>query len=163
MDSNHLQLLPIVLVNGVEFSSYHQYQHQHYLIPIKLSYTFTDSEFQSDFDSDIFGSVEHGDKMPYVPQHQASLETGIVAERYSVLARLSYVSTSHASLDDAGLDAIDSRTVLDLSAKYQLAANQQVYLNVDNLLDKAYIANRANGGIQPGKPRTVAVGYRLDF
>ncbi|GAB58696.1 TonB-dependent receptor family protein [Rheinheimera nanhaiensis] len=152
-----------VLVNGVEFSSYHQYQHQHYLIPIKLSYTFTDSEFQSNFDSDIFGSVEHGDKMPYVPQHQASLETGMVAEHYSVLARLSYVSSSHASLDDVGLDAIDSRVMLDLSAKYHLTPNQQLYMNVDNLLDKAYIANRANGGIQPGKPRTLSVGYRLDF
>ncbi|NRQ41713.1 TonB-dependent receptor [Rheinheimera sp. YQF-2] len=152
-----------VVVNGVEFSSRHEYQHQHYRIPVKLSYTFTHSEFQSDFDSGIFGTVKNGDEMPYVPQHQASLESGIEAERYTVLARLRYVSSAHASLDEAGLDAINSRTVLDLSAKYNVTPNQQLYFNVDNLLDRTYIANRANGGIQPGKPRTLSVGYRLDF
>ena len=147
----------------MEFSSRHEYQHQHYRIPVKLSYTFTHSEFQSDFDSGIFGTVKNGDEMPYVPQHQASLESGIEAERYTVLARLRYVSSAHASLDEAGLDAINSRTVLDLSAKYNVTPNQQLYFNVDNLLDRTYIANRANGGIQPGKPRTLSVGYRLDF
>lgn len=152
-----------VLVNGVEFSSQHEYQHQHYRVPVKLSYTFTESQFRSDFNSGIFGAVSDGDRMPYVPKHQASLETGMVAQRYSLLARIRYVSAAHASLDDAGIDAIDSRTVLDVSAKYQLATNQQLYANIDNLLDKTYVANRANGGIQPGKPRTFSVGYRYDF
>jgi Fe(3+) dicitrate transport protein len=153
-----------VKVTGIELSSQRDFALQNgFKVPLKLSYTYTDSEFRSDFNSGIWGVVSRGDKMPYVPQNQFSLQLGLEGELFALHSRLSYVSAAHASLEAQDLNAIDSRTVVDLSAKYQLAEKQQLYFNVDNLLDKTYIANRGNGGIQPGKPRTLSVGYRLDF
>lgn len=152
-----------VLVTGVELSTHHEYQYAAFRVPVSLSYTYTDSEFETDFNSGIFGPVSQGDHMPYVPKHQFSLQTGLFADNYSLAARASYVSDAHASLNEDGLDAIDSRTIVDLSAKYNVAPQHLVYLNIDNVLDKTYVANRANGGIQPGKPRSITLGYRYDF
>ena len=58
---------------------------------------------------------------------------------------------------------IPSRTVWDMSAKYKFDDNQRVYLSVDNLFDKAYVATRTHGGIQPGKYRTLQLGYTYSF
>ena len=52
---------------------------------------------------------------------------------------------------------------MDVSANYMLDNKQTVYLVIDNLTDKDYIATRQHGGIQVGKPRTFQVGYRYQF
>ena len=60
-------------------------------------------------------------------------------------------------------EAIKSRTVVDLAAHYNLAENQEITLNVDNLLDKEYMATRTHGSIMAGKPRSVTLGYKYSF
>ena len=101
--------------------------------------------------------------MPYVPENQVALSFGAEVNNFVVNSQIRYVSDAHADLSDSGLNAIDSRVVWDLAAKYLIDENQKVYLSVDNLFDKTYIANRANGGIQPGKPRSVQMGYSYSF
>ena len=101
--------------------------------------------------------------MPYVPESQVALSFGAEVNNFVVNSQIRYVSDAHADLTNSGLNAIDSRVVWDLAAKYLIDENQKVYLSVDNLFDKTYIANRANGGIQPGKPRSVQMGYSYSF
>ena len=109
-----------VKVTGIELSSQRDFALQNgFKVPLKLSYTYTDSEFRSDFNSGIWGVVSRGDKMPYVPQNQFSLQLGLEGELFALHSRLSYVSAAHASLEAQDLNAIDGRTVVDLSAKYQ--------------------------------------------
>lgn len=152
-----------VAVSGVEFSAGHTFNTDTVMFPVKLTYTYTDSEFKNTFDSEIWGTVEKGDAMPYVPKKQVALSMGAELSAFVVHSQLRYVSDSHADLTDSGLNAINSRVVWDLAAKYRIDDNQKVYLSVDNLFDKTYIANRANGGIQPGKPRTLQLGYSYSF
>ena len=152
-----------VAVSGVEFSAGHTFNTDTVMFPVKLTYTYTDSEFKNTFDSEIWGTVEKGDAMPYVPKNQVALSMGAELSAFVVHSQLRYVSDSHADLTDSGLNAINSRVVWDLAAKYRIDDNQKVYLSVDNLFDKTYIANRANGGIQPGKPRTLQLGYSYSF
>ena len=152
-----------VAVSGVEFSAGHTFNTDTVMFPVKLTYTYTDSEFKNTFDSEIWGTVEKGDAMPYVPKNQVALSMGAELSAFVVHSQLRYVSDSHADLTDSGLNAINSRVVWDLAAKYRIDDNQKVYLSVDNLFDKTYIANRANGGIQPGKPRTLQLGYTYSF
>jgi Fe(3+) dicitrate transport protein len=152
-----------VAVSGVEFSAGHTFNTDTVMFPVKLTYTYTDSEFKNTFDSEIWGTVEKGDAMPYVPKNQVALSMGAELSAFVVHSQLRYVSDSHADLTDSGLNAINSRVVWDLAAKYRIDDNQKVYLSVDNLFDKTYIANRANGGIQPGKPLTLQLGYSYSF
>ena len=48
-------------------------------IPFDLSYTYTNASFASDFESDFgpWGTVEDGDELPYLPNHQLSAGLGI--------------------------------------------------------------------------------------
>ena len=152
-----------VEVSGFEFSAGRTFNTASIAFPVKLTYTYTDSEFKNTFDSEIWGSVEKGDAMPYVPENQVALSFGAEVNNFVVNSQIRYVSDAHADLTNSGLNAIDSRVVWDLAAKYLIDENQKVYLSVDNLFDKTYIANRANGGIQPGKPRSVQMGYSYSF
>lgn len=152
-----------VSVQGLELSTSRVFETQAARFPVRLTYTYTDSEFENDFDSNLWGPVQKGDSMPYVPENQAALLVGMHIEAFEFDTQMRYVSDSHADLTDSGRNAIDSRVVWDLAAKYNIDNNQKVYLTVDNLFDKTYIANRANGGIQPGKPRTVQLGYSYAF
>lgn len=152
-----------VEVSGFEFSAGRTFNTASVAFPVKLTYTYTDSEFKNTFDSEIWGSVEKGDAMPYVPENQVALSFGAEVNNFVVNSQIRYVSDAHADLSDSGLNAIDSRVVWDLAAQYLIDENQKVYLSVDNLFDKTYIANRANGGIQPGKPRSVQMGYSYSF
>lgn len=152
-----------VEVSGFEFSAGRTFNTASVAFPVKLTYTYTDSEFKNTFDSEIWGSVEKGDAMPYVPENQVALSFGAEVNNFVVNSQIRYVSDAHADLSDSGLNAIDSRVVWDLAAKYLIDENQKVYLSVDNLFDKTYIANRANGGIQPGKPRSIQMGYSYSF
>lgn len=131
--------------------------------PVRLTYTYTDSEFENNFDSGLWGVVEKGDAMPYVPKNQLALSFGAQLSHFVFDTQMRYVSDAHADLTSTGLNAIDSRVVWDLAAKYLIDDNQKVYVTVDNLFDNTYIANRANGGIQPGKPRTIQMGYSYSF
>ncbi|MGO2127993.1 MAG: TonB-dependent receptor family protein [Pseudoalteromonas prydzensis] len=152
-----------VSVEGFELSAGRTFATDNAAFPVRLTYTYTDSTFENDFDSGLWGQVNKGDAMPYVPENQVALSFGAEFSSLVFDTQMRYVSDSHANLSPTGLNAIDSRVVWDLAAKYLIDDNQKVYLTVDNLFDKTYIANRANGGIQPGKPRTIQMGYSYAF
>jgi Fe(3+) dicitrate transport protein len=46
-------------------------------VPLRVAYTWTDTEFQNSFDSDYgaWGDVNQGDELPNTPEHQLSLAT----------------------------------------------------------------------------------------
>ncbi len=60
-------------------------------------------------------------------------------------------------------ELIESRTVVDLAAHYNLANNQEITLNIDNLLDDDYMATKTHGSIMVGKPRSITLGYKYSF
>ncbi|WP_462177657.1 TonB-dependent receptor family protein [Pseudoalteromonas gelatinilytica] len=152
-----------VSVSGFELSAGKVFATNAASFPVRLTYTYTDSQFENDFESELWGSVEKGDAMPYVPENQLALSVGATFSSFVFDTQMRYVSDAHADLTDSGRNAIDSRVVWDLAAKYLIDDKQKVYLTVDNLFDKTYVANRANGGIQPGKPRTLQLGYSYSF
>ena len=152
-----------VSVSGFELSAGKVFATNAASFPVRLTYTYTDSEFDNAFESDLWGSVEKGDAMPYVPENQLALSVGAEFSSFVFDTQMRYVSDAHADLTDSGRNAIDSRVVWDLAAKYLIDDKQKVYLTIDNLFDKTYVANRANGGIQPGKPRSLQLGYSYSF
>lgn len=157
-----------VEIKGVEWSYQANLPLAGFSVPVNFNYTYSTAEFKESFDSELdsWGSVQAGDELPYLPDHTLQFETGLRKDNWQVLVALKHTSEMRTQ---AGTEAvttangIPSRTLMDVSANYQLDNKQTVYLVIDNLTDKEYIATRQHGGIQVGKPRTLQVGYRYQF
>jgi len=157
-----------VKVSGLEAKAGYEFAAGAITIPVDLTYTFTETEFQNSFKSglDTWGSVIAGDELPYVPENQLQLTVGVVGEKWrgDVLVRYMDEMRTTAGQGAATSDeVINSRTVVDMAAHYSVADNQEITFNVDNLLDKEYMATRTHGSIMVGKPRSVTLGYKYSF
>ncbi|MEM9488429.1 MAG: TonB-dependent receptor [Myxococcota bacterium] len=134
-------------------------------VPLRLSYTFTRSRFQSDFTSrnPIWGDVNTGDELPYVPAHQLAIHSGVAGQGWDAILSGRYVSAMRdsAGQGDEGLEQrTDAAWVLDLAGSYGFGRWGKAYLTVDNLLDRSYVVSRRPFGARPGKPRTLILGYK---
>lgn len=155
-------------IKGLELTLSTSYSLGNVNIPVSFNYTNSDAEFNESFSSklDSWGDVEAGDELPYLPEQVWQLESGVSGENWKILAAIKYVDDVRVS---AGTEAINfdngvkSHTLVDLSASYDISEQQQLYMVVDNLFDKEYVATRRHGGIQSGKPRTFQLGYRYSF
>ena len=135
-------------------------------VPLGLVYTYTDAEFGEDFTNGFWGTVERGDKMPYLPAHQFTLTTGLDAENWSLNLSGNYVSRTRTEAGQGAIVAgedVDSRFVVDLGANYVVTDSINLFASVDNLFDEVYSVARRPYGLRPGKPRTITGGVRFNF
>ncbi|AZQ82772.1 TonB-dependent receptor [Colwellia sp. Arc7-635] len=157
-----------VKVSGLEAKAGYEFSAGSVTIPVSLTYTFTETEFQNSFESglDTWGEVEAGFELPYIPENQLQLNVGVVGDNWrgDVLVRyMDEMRTTAGQGAVASNQSIDSRTVVDMAAHYSVADNQEITFNVDNLLDKEYMATRTHGSIMVGKPRSITLGYKYRF
>lgn len=135
-------------------------------VPLRAAYSWTESEFQESFESDFFGTVEAGDELNYVPTHQFTLSAGLEANRWGVNALLNAVSETRDTVGSGDIpasDVIDARTLVDLSAWYEIADGIRVKAKAENLFDETYIAARRPAGLRPGKPQEILLGVDFSF
>ena len=129
-------------------------------LPVNLSYTYTESAFQSDFSSTFsqWGDVEKGDELPYLPKHIAYLSAGLQSWEWDAQLAANYQG---AMRDAAGSGSVesgvhtDAYTTLDASAGWEVDDALRLQLNVDNLTDRKAVVSRRPFGARPNKPRTV--------
>ncbi len=162
-----------VLVYGLEANWKFQHEVTPALsLPVNVTYTFTQTEFQNTFtdDNGVFKEagkdVEEGDELAYVPEHRLNIKAGIQAEKWSLMLGALYQGemrdqAGQGSIPDA--DKIDSYVVLDLAANYQLKPELAVYGTVDNLMGEEYVVAAQPMGYRPGKPRAVQLGVKYSF
>ncbi|MBY5990902.1 TonB-dependent receptor family protein [Ferrimonas balearica] len=155
-------------VYGLEFSASHTLRAGGLDWPLSLVYTFTDSEFQTDFESDftMWGNVSKGDSLPYLPEHQATLGLGVAGNLWEVNLLVRYQSEMlEASGEGVTLSGVETAafTTVDLAASYDFGDWGEVYGKVDNLMDEAEIVSRRPYGARPNKPQQFVLGYKLGF
>ena len=136
--------------------------------PLRLTYTYTDSAFQTGFVSmnPQWGQVEVGDELPYMPTHQVSAEAALTATRWelAVAGRYAGAMRDLAGQGDSDEEArTEDAVVIDVAASYGFGRWGRAYATVDNVFDEAYIASRRPYGARPGIPRLVIVGYKNSF
>jgi Fe(3+) dicitrate transport protein len=133
--------------------------------PGRVAYTYTRSEFLTDFRSDDpqFGNVRAGNELPYVPRNQLSLTLGAETKRWGVNGQLFYVSSMHESGDASNTRVTDPYTTIDLSGYFRVTKWLQVYANVRNLTDEKYLVSRRPFGARPGAPRWIQAGLKIDL
>ncbi len=135
-------------------------------VPLSLAYSYTDTEFKTSFDSNFFGNVTAGDELIYVPKHQVTLAAGLVGNKWDVYALLNYVGKARTEPGQGPIPAgqdIDRRTIVDISASYEIADGIRLKAKAENLFDETYIASRRPSGLRPGKPREILFGVEVTF
>lgn len=137
-------------------------------LPVSLTYTLTEGEFQNSFESEFegWGTVEEGDQLPYLPKHQLALQMGLEHGKFDVTLSSKYQSelrTVPGQGDIATLESTDDQFVLDFSTHYALHKNIKVFGSIKNLTDQVYNVARRPAGVRPGMPRSFIVGLKAQF
>lgn len=132
----------------------------------QLAYTYTGSAFQTGFVSGFtqFGTVEIGDSLPYVPEHQGQAQARLDHARGGLTLAAHHRS---ALRDEAGQGkvegpaAVPAATLVDLSGELRLQDDLRVYLAATNLLDAVVLESWRPFGARPAQPRQVMVGVKV--
>lgn len=161
-----------VLVYGLESNWKTEYDFDQIKLPLNVTYTFTQTEFENSFTDvqGIFkekgGVVEIGDEVPYVPTHRLNVKTGIHSELWQVNLSALYQGDMRANAGQGTIseeDLIDAYLVFDLAANYQLKPELTLYGTVDNLMGEEYLVAAQPMGYRPGKPRAIHMGVKYQF
>ena len=138
-------------------------------VPLEVTYTYNNAEFQNTFDSDFgaWGEVEDGFTLPYLPAHQLAANIGVEDLRGLDLRLtgrfVDEVRTVAGTGSPAPNERIESHFIMDVSAEYGLSSNASIFGSVRNLADNEYAVARRPAGLRPGMPRTFLVGVKTSF
>jgi Fe(3+) dicitrate transport protein len=143
-------------------------------LPISVVYTHSQSEFKNTFKSDfpMWGDIEAGDSVPYLPENQLTLNIGITAEQWDINLIARYVDSMLEASEqvEAGNETVTlsgkstkAYSVVDLSASYYLGSYGKVYVKADNIFESEEIISRRPYGARPSKPQQFFVGYQYSF
>ncbi|HEY6727863.1 MAG TPA: TonB-dependent receptor [Polyangiaceae bacterium] len=136
--------------------------------PVTGAYTHTRGVFDTTFTSadPIYGDVQEGDEVPYLPRHQASGTLAVEWSHAGASVAANYVSEMREEAGSAPYaDSIvtDDLFTVDVGSKVMPVPWLTLYGNVRNLFDARSIASRRPYGARPNAPRWVQVGAKLSF
>lgn len=154
-------------IRGVEFYAKHIVKiRDDVLIPLSLSYSYTDSAFKTTFNhTQYWGEVQIADAIPYLPKHQVVLRAGIQVRNWNFdLQRLSYSKT-------CAVAACSPFTTIEAWHNYDLRMaqtfpnkNLTFYGALQNLTNKKNIVSRnPNNGARAQQSRTLLIGVNYEF
>ena len=135
-------------------------------LPLSISYTLTDTEFLTSFDSneDIYGVVTKGDEIPYIAKNRLNATLGLQNKKFEVNLNTRYTGAFRTKAGSGPIpenSKVDSNFIVDLSAHYFFDENFMFSTNIINLFDSEYAVSRVPAGLRPGHPFGIsfAVGY----
>ena len=136
-----------------------------YRMPIDLNYTYTDAYFINNFTSgfDAWGTVNSGDQLPYLANHQLSSSLSIEHVKYSIHLNGRFTDamrTAPGQNDIPKEQEIAAFLVFDFSAQVHLDKKISLFGSVMNLNDEVYAVSRRPAGLRPALPRTFNLGIR---
>lgn len=152
------------LVSGLEvLVQSNFYENKNISVPLSISYTFTNAEFLSDYGSneDIWGEVNNGDRIPYIPQHLLNSSISLQTSKFDFNLNANY-NGAFSTVADGSVE-IPSYFVVDASVGYKLSSNMTLRSKAINLFDEAYAVSRVPAGLRPGHPFGVYAGFDLTF
>ena len=160
-----------VRVSGIEFLVNYNLlrkQTEKFRLPISFSYTFTDTEFLTSFESneDIYGVVAVGDEIPYIAKHQLNATIGLQHIKFDINLNSRYSSAFRTQAGSGSIPEefkVDSKFVFDVSARYFLDDNFTFSSNIINLFNTTYAVSRVPAGLRPGHPFGVNFGVAYSF
>ncbi|MGM0390916.1 MAG: TonB-dependent receptor family protein [Bacteroidota bacterium] len=160
-----------VEVKGIEFLLNYdllERSSSQFRLPLNFTYTYTNTEFQNSFASGegIWGEINAGDEMPYIPNHQFNAGIGLEHSKFSVNLNGRYMGEFRTMAGSGTIpndERVDSNFILDLAAKYHLTSSLRLSGNVINALDHEYAVARVPSGLRPGHPFGAYLGIEFQF
>ncbi|WP_239990759.1 TonB-dependent receptor family protein [Marixanthomonas ophiurae] len=149
-----------VRVSGIEFLLNYDLLYNKsgkFKLPVSVSYTLTDTEFLTSFDSneDIYGVVTKGDEIPYIAKNQLNATFGLEHKKFEVNLNSRYTGAFRTKAGSGSIPEnfkVDSNFIVDLSARYFLNENFTLSTNIINLFNTKYAVSRVPAGLRPGHP-----------
>lgn len=153
---------------GVELLAEHEFKVASFKLPLSASYTVMQTELFTRLMSanPTLSDVSSGDHLPYVPLHQLSASAGLEHKRAGGNVSMNYVSSMR---EQAGRGAIsdglhtDAQFTVDITGRYQVLDDVQLYVNVRNLFDSMYVVSHRPFGARPNAPRWIQIGAKVDL
>lgn len=157
-----------VEIAGLELVARHNHQLETATIPLQLTYTYTETAFQSGFNSEFsqWGDVSQGDELPYIPDHAVNLKVGYERGPWLFSVAANYLSEMRESAGSGTVpdsEKIPDQFTLDLATNYQFTDKLKMQFKIDNVSDEANLVSRRPFGARPNKPRTVELGMQYLF
>ena len=139
-----------------------------WVVPLRLTYTYTDARFTSDFESDFgpWSVVEAGDYLPYLAPHQGNAQVSIASDTWSTEFNFRYVAamrTTAGALPMSAAEGTDEAMILDWVVRKSMRHGIQWHAGVNNVFDSVVVVARRPAGLRPGMPRLFRTGIRVAF
>ena len=129
--------------------------------PFTFAMTLQDSERTVGTSSSKLG----GKTLPYNPEQIFYVALGAETNDWDYKFAVKY--TDEYFTNDTNTIKTDDGTVIDFQGGINLAKlgmpGARAFVNVDNLLDKTYLASAHEYGVRPNKPQTFMAGLSFDF
>ena len=137
-------------------------------LPITFGYTFTNTEFLNSFGSDtgIWGDVNRGDELPYIPRHQFNTMISLEHEKYEINISGRFNGEFRTLAGTGPIpknELVASNFIIDFSAKYHFNKNLSLTGNIINMLNETYAVSRVPAGLRPGHPFGANLGLEYRF
>jgi Fe(3+) dicitrate transport protein len=137
-------------------------------IPLSAVYTWTEGEFQTSFTSSFeeWGTVEKGDQLPLVPEHQLTLNAGLDAGRWRTFLTINYVDEARSEAGSGSIPANLAHRQPDHARPvggYDITERTSLFATVTNLTDEEYNVAWRPAGARPGAPRSWLAGVQFQF
>jgi len=154
-------------VKGIEvLMSYELLNSKIVKLPISFTYTLTDTNLDTNFNSTIWGNVTDGDEIPYIAKNQFTLAAGLEYKKFNLSVSGKYtdaIRTVAGQGTIAANEKVNSNFIIDASAKYFLTKKVALMSNIINLLDSKYAVSRVPAGLRPGHPFGINAGIMARF
>lgn len=139
-----------------------------FILPITFGYTFTDTEFLTDFGSEegLWGEVHKGDEIPYIAKHQFNLGISLEHKKFDISVNGRYSGAFRTQAGNGSIpenEKVASNFIVDMAAKYHLTKHVSLTGNIINLLDETYLVSRVPAGLRPGHPFGAYGGLSVKF
>jgi Fe(3+) dicitrate transport protein len=134
-------------------------------LPLTVQYTYTNATFNGDFESEYepWGTVNQGDHLPYLPEHQFVINFGAYYKRIAVNLSSNFVGPMRARAGQGDIredELIPQHFVCDLSVNYQIANFLDLYGSMFNIFNEVYEVARRPAGLRPGMPQQFRFGLK---
>jgi len=134
-------------------------------VPVSLSYTWTEGFFRTGFVSGFpqYGSVQIGDRLPYMPQHQGGARASIEHPRFGFAVGASARSKMRDVASQGGIDAtgIPAQLLIDLALQVRPTDHVELYSTVVNATNTKVMESWRPFGARPTAPFQLMVGVKI--
>ncbi len=156
-------------VYGLEvFAAYEAKLPAEFTLPLSLAYTYSQGQFLTSFESQdpIYGSVEEGDEIPYLPPHQLNATLALEHRYAGANASFNYVARMREVAGSGELiDAFttDQQMWLDAGVFGRPLPWLTIYGNLRNLTGAQNLVGRRPYGARVNAPRWIQIGAKAQF